>query len=190
MNEPTPIDRMPGLASEADIDKLLASTGTDADKLFVDLMTAHHQGGIHMAQYAAEHANEIEVRRLATSMVTGQTGEISEMRSAARRSDTRASSGQTGFSRIGVRKLHPYACVDCIGGGNRPAGRRWLHRAATRCRSHQVASERRPAKLIHDEQSGRHHHRRHDARHHADPGAGRDHRLRRQQDDHAPTTAT
>jgi uncharacterized protein (DUF305 family) len=80
MNEPTPVDRMPGLASDADINKLLASTGAEADKLFVALMTAHHQGGIHMAQYAQAHANEIEVRRLAFAMITGQTGEISEMR--------------------------------------------------------------------------------------------------------------
>ena len=79
MNEPTPIERMPGLASQADIDELAASTGEDADRLFVDLMTAHHQGGLHMAQYAAEQAAEPEVRQLATSMVTGQTGEISEM---------------------------------------------------------------------------------------------------------------
>jgi uncharacterized protein (DUF305 family) len=80
MNEPTPNDRMPGLASDADIDKLLASSGKDADKLFVDLMTAHHQGGIHMAQYALGHANEIEVRRFAFAMISGQTGEIDEMR--------------------------------------------------------------------------------------------------------------
>lgn len=80
MNEPTPNDRMPGLASDADIDKLLASSGKDADQLFVDLMIAHHQGGIHMAQYAVDHANEIEVRRFAYSMVVGQTGEIDEMR--------------------------------------------------------------------------------------------------------------
>ncbi len=80
MNEPTPVDRMPGLASDADIDKLLASSGKEADQLFVDLMTAHHQGGIHMAQYAAAHANESEVRRFASGMVTGQTGEIDEMK--------------------------------------------------------------------------------------------------------------
>ena len=80
MNEPTPIDRMPGLASDADINTLLASKGTDADKLFVALMVAHHQGGIHMAQYAVAHANVAEVRRFASSMVTGQTGEINEMR--------------------------------------------------------------------------------------------------------------
>ena len=80
MNEPTPADRMPGLASQEDIDKLLSSTGAEADQLFVDLMTAHHEGGIHMAQYALDHANEIEVRRFAYSMISGQTGEINEMR--------------------------------------------------------------------------------------------------------------
>jgi uncharacterized protein (DUF305 family) len=80
MNAPTPPDRMPGLATEADLDKLLASSGSDADKLFVALMTAHHEGGIHMAQWAVDHANVIEVRRFAYAMITGQTGEISEMR--------------------------------------------------------------------------------------------------------------
>jgi uncharacterized protein (DUF305 family) len=79
MNEPTPIDRMPGLASDADIDKLLASTGKAADQEFVALMVAHHQGGIHMAQYALDHANVLEVKRFAYAMITGQTGEISEM---------------------------------------------------------------------------------------------------------------
>ncbi|MEP7204071.1 MAG: DUF305 domain-containing protein [Ilumatobacteraceae bacterium] len=80
MNAPTPTDRMPGLASQEDIDKLLASTGQAADQLFVALMTAHHEGGIHMAQYALDHANVIEVRRFAFSMISGQTGEIDEMR--------------------------------------------------------------------------------------------------------------
>ena len=80
MHEPTPIDRMPGLASQADVDRLLASSVAAADKLFVDLMVAHHQGGIHMAQYAVDHANVIEVRRLAFAMITAQTDEINEMR--------------------------------------------------------------------------------------------------------------
>lgn len=80
MNQPTPTERMPGLATDADLDRLLASNGAEADQLFVALMTAHHQGGIHMAQYAADHANVVEVRKFAASMVTGQTGEIAEMR--------------------------------------------------------------------------------------------------------------
>jgi uncharacterized protein (DUF305 family) len=79
MNEPTPVDRMPGLASDADIDKLLASSGKAADQQFVALMVAHHLGGIHMARYALDHANVLEVKRFAYAMITGQTGEISEM---------------------------------------------------------------------------------------------------------------
>lgn len=80
MNEPTPVDRMPGLASDADIDELLASSGAEADALFVDLMITHHQGGVHMAQYAATNANVGVVRRFAGAMVSNQLGEIEEMR--------------------------------------------------------------------------------------------------------------
>jgi len=81
MNEPTPSDRMPGMATEADLDKILADSGKAADDQFANLMIAHHQGGIHMAQYAAANANVPEVRNIANSMITGQTGEINELRS-------------------------------------------------------------------------------------------------------------
>ena len=43
-------------------------------------MVVHHEGGLHMAQYALDHANLIEVRRFAYAMITGQTDEINEMR--------------------------------------------------------------------------------------------------------------
>ena len=79
MNTPTPTDRMPGLASESDLDKLLTSSGMAADQLFVDLMTSHHEGGIQMAQYAAANANVVEVRRFATAIVGEQTSEIDKM---------------------------------------------------------------------------------------------------------------
>ncbi len=81
MGHATPADRMPGLATDADLTKLANSTGAAADELFAALMIAHHQGGVEMAQYAVEHANVSEVRRLASSMVVGQTSEMNEMRS-------------------------------------------------------------------------------------------------------------
>lgn len=80
MNTPTPTDGMPGMPSESDLDKLLASSGSAADQLFVALMTAHHQGGIQVAQYAAAHANVIEVRQFADAIVEGQASQINEMR--------------------------------------------------------------------------------------------------------------
>lgn len=79
MDEPVALDRMPGLATDADIDVLRAADGAEANQTFVTLMTAHHQGGVHMAEHAAMHAGTDEVRRMAESMVTGQRGEIDEM---------------------------------------------------------------------------------------------------------------
>jgi uncharacterized protein (DUF305 family) len=79
MGDPTPLDSMPGMASEADLDKLATLSGAEADALFVQLMVAHHQGGIHMADYAAQHANESEVRNLATQIAGSQQEEISEL---------------------------------------------------------------------------------------------------------------
>jgi uncharacterized protein (DUF305 family) len=79
MNAAVPQDRMPGLASAADLDRLAAATGSEADTLFLTLMIAHHQGGIHMAEYAAAHAATSEVVDLAASMVSGQREENIEM---------------------------------------------------------------------------------------------------------------
>ena len=79
MSMPVPIAQMPGMATPDNIAALKAASGRDADILFATLMIAHHQGGIHMAEYAAAHAKEPRVRQLATSMVKGQTDEIAEL---------------------------------------------------------------------------------------------------------------
>jgi uncharacterized protein (DUF305 family) len=86
MNEPVPLDRMPGMATADELSQLQAATGPAADTLFVDLMVAHHQGGIHMAEYAAEHARRADVRRLAAGMASGQRGEIVDLQDALARS--------------------------------------------------------------------------------------------------------
>jgi uncharacterized protein (DUF305 family) len=83
MDMPTPPDRMPGLASDAELDRLDAARGRQADALFLDLMADHHRGGLHMAEYAAEHAGDDEVRELAARMARNQTQEINEYRITA-----------------------------------------------------------------------------------------------------------
>lgn len=70
---------MPGMASEAELDELGQSSGREADRLFVELMTAHHLGGIDMAEFAAENGQNDEVRLMAESMAAAQRGEIVEM---------------------------------------------------------------------------------------------------------------
>ncbi|HUF97834.1 MAG TPA: DUF305 domain-containing protein [Ilumatobacter sp.] len=71
--------QMPGMASEEQLDQLLGSSGRQADELFVELMTAHHLGGIEMAEYAAENAENDQVRKMATSMADSQRHEIAEL---------------------------------------------------------------------------------------------------------------
>lgn len=79
MGMPVERGQMPGMASEEDLDKLATLSGREADEFFVQLMTAHHDGGIHMAEYASGNAENDEVRALATSIMTSQRDEIAEM---------------------------------------------------------------------------------------------------------------
>ena len=76
-----PVDRgqMPGMASESDLDELGTLSGRQADEFFVQLMTAHHEGGIHMAEYASGNAENDEVHAMAASIMTSQADEIAEM---------------------------------------------------------------------------------------------------------------
>jgi uncharacterized protein (DUF305 family) len=53
--------------------------GLELDDLFTELMIEHHAGGLHMAAYAADHAELASTRRWAARMDDGQRGEISEM---------------------------------------------------------------------------------------------------------------
>lgn len=79
MGEAVPLDRMPGLATQDDLQTFADATGDEANELFVRLMTAHHEGGIHMAEHAAVHAATDEVRLMARQMAATQTEEIGEM---------------------------------------------------------------------------------------------------------------
>ncbi len=79
MGTPFPIDRMPGMASEAEIQQLKDASGRAADVLFLKLMAAHHEGGLHMASYAEASGHATIVRQLAASILTGQQSELVEL---------------------------------------------------------------------------------------------------------------
>ena len=59
------IDSMPGMASDDELDRLGRLDGREADELFVELMSAHHVGGIEMAQFAVANADNDEVITMA-----------------------------------------------------------------------------------------------------------------------------
>ena len=70
---------MPGMATEDELAELRSLSGTDFDVEFLRLMIRHHQGGLEMAQYAAEHAEVPAVARLARTIADTQTAEATTM---------------------------------------------------------------------------------------------------------------
>lgn len=74
-----PDSEMPGMASVDQLEELAASSGEEADRLYIELMVAHHQGGIEMAEYAAGRAENADVRGYATAWAQSQTEEIAEL---------------------------------------------------------------------------------------------------------------
>lgn len=70
---------MPGMATQAQMNKLETLKGKELSVYFLQLMIHHHQGGLPMAQYAVEHAQSDYVRNLAQKMVQAQSNEIVQM---------------------------------------------------------------------------------------------------------------
>lgn len=79
MGTPVPLERMPGYASESDLDNLYKSRNEEADKIFATLMIAHHKGGVHMADHVSMHGKNKEVRALADAIIHSQQSEITEL---------------------------------------------------------------------------------------------------------------
>jgi uncharacterized protein (DUF305 family) len=79
MGMPTPRDQMFGMATPEEMEQLKTARGLELDDEFTRLMILHHAGGIHMAEYAAVHADHADVRRWAEGMEHAQRSDISEM---------------------------------------------------------------------------------------------------------------
>lgn len=71
---------MPGLATDEQLRRLRSLQGRDRRRLFLELMLAHHEGGVPMARFAAEHARIHAVRRVASNIVLEQSREIAGIR--------------------------------------------------------------------------------------------------------------
>ena len=84
MHEPHPAQQMPGMATGADLDRLRNVQGVEADDLFAQLMIRHHEGGIHMAEFAATDAETSNIRNFARGMAAGQRSEIGEINAVRR----------------------------------------------------------------------------------------------------------
>ena len=72
-------DPMPGLATTEQMSKLKTLEGVEAERYFLELMIAHHKGGIEMAEAVLDRSTERVVVQLATGIVKSQSAELELM---------------------------------------------------------------------------------------------------------------
>jgi len=75
----TPGEPMPGVASFERMQALQNATGVEAERFFLELMIAHHQGGVDMADAVIARSGNPQVTTLARGMVQLQSKELDYM---------------------------------------------------------------------------------------------------------------
>lgn len=70
---------MPGVMTDTQMTDLTATGGTEFDKLFLQMMIAHHQGAIEMADTELAQGSNPDAMALAQTITTSQTQEIATM---------------------------------------------------------------------------------------------------------------
>ena len=71
---------MAGMMSDDDMKELAASRGADFDTMWLQMMIAHHQGALTMANDVLATTQDPAVKTLAEAVVDGQTQEIDTMK--------------------------------------------------------------------------------------------------------------
>lgn len=74
-----PGQRMPGLATDAEVASLTAASGVEADRIFLRLMIVHHEGAIEMAEAVLDRTSNSTVLGFATAVIVSQQSEIDLM---------------------------------------------------------------------------------------------------------------
>ncbi|MGH3782734.1 MAG: DUF305 domain-containing protein [Pseudonocardiaceae bacterium] len=69
-----------GMMSNQQMSRLVNSSGPAFDRLFLQLMIAHHQGAVQMAATELGTGRNPDAKNLATSIQRSQTGQIATMR--------------------------------------------------------------------------------------------------------------
>jgi uncharacterized protein (DUF305 family) len=71
---------MPGMATDEQLAALEAARGADFDRLFLELMIAHHEGAVQMAVELLSSGTDVRVEEMANDVVASQTDEVERMR--------------------------------------------------------------------------------------------------------------
>jgi uncharacterized protein (DUF305 family) len=70
---------MGGMATEEQMAELEAAQGTEFDRLFVELMIAHHEGAVAMAEEHHAEGQNADAAAIADTVIDTQTAEIATL---------------------------------------------------------------------------------------------------------------
>lgn len=70
---------MSGMMSDEDMQALANAQGAEFDRMWLEMMIAHHQGAISMAEDVKGASSNADVTSLASAVITGQAVEIDTM---------------------------------------------------------------------------------------------------------------
>lgn len=71
---------MPGMMDAEQMSDLMAASGADWDRMFLEMMIEHHEGAIEMAQVEVEDGENPDAVALAEKIISDQQAEITTMR--------------------------------------------------------------------------------------------------------------
>ena len=110
MGQPMPAEEMEGLATEAQMKDLREASGTDAEALWIALMSDHHLAGLHMADHGARYGADRTVVNLAEAMVRYQRSEVLDIQRYRARREVPIPAGFTDPLRD--QRLNPITFTD------------------------------------------------------------------------------
>lgn len=77
--------QMPGMATQKQLDALAKAKGADVDRLYLDLMTAHHQGALTMCTTLGDKGSDERTSELGDDIHVTQSKQIDQMKAMRKR---------------------------------------------------------------------------------------------------------
>lgn len=68
---------------DMDMEKLKSAKGADFDRLYIQMMSTHHQGGVTMATEALEQLTDKKLIEMSNNIIATQTAEIAKLKTFA-----------------------------------------------------------------------------------------------------------
>lgn len=77
--------KMPGMATQEQLDALSSAKGADVDRLYLDLMTKHHEGALTMCKTLGDKGSDERTSELGDEITVVQQKQIDQMKAMRKR---------------------------------------------------------------------------------------------------------